>query len=312
VVVLTILAVMLYLYARYSSIQLPTGSHPVCFAFGVIAGLIIIFEALLWLRKKFRTWRIFGSPYIWMKLHIWLGLLSVPLALLHTGFYLGGPLSIALMLVFLLVIASGIYGLILQNTLPVKIFSDVPHETIYSQIDRIICLFRREAENLLRSIQPDFEFKSTIPMYKEMLGDRANPKTEFKANIVGARAIGSKTSHTISPQTLQFIRVEKEDPLIKFSHEQLDLFLSPLLTAESKLISAPVAAKLFADLRKQSDRSLMQMIDHLERLCNERREMITQKKLQYQLHAWLFIHYPLTVVLITLLFIHVIQSVRFW
>jgi hypothetical protein len=41
------------------------------------------------------------------------------------------------MILFLLVIASGVYGLVLQQWLPRKLFEDVPSETIASQINAI-------------------------------------------------------------------------------------------------------------------------------------------------------------------------------
>ena len=71
----------------------PGGGSLPGFVFGVAGGLIIVFEMLLWARKKFRAVRI-GRAKLWMKAHIWLGLLSLPLLVLHSGFaWWNGPLS---------------------------------------------------------------------------------------------------------------------------------------------------------------------------------------------------------------------------
>ena len=58
-----------------------------------------------------------GSAQFWLRVHIWLGLLSVPLALFHSGFRFGGTLEKVFMIVFFVVIASGVYGLALQQVL---------------------------------------------------------------------------------------------------------------------------------------------------------------------------------------------------
>jgi len=81
---------------------------------------------LLWLRKKFRVVRV-GRAKLWMKAHIWLGLLCVPLLVLHSGFR-GWNLALAgiLMAVLLIVIASGVWGLALQQILPTIMLDEIP------------------------------------------------------------------------------------------------------------------------------------------------------------------------------------------
>ena len=54
----TALAVLWYMVAAAGASRLPGGSSPVGFTLGVAAGLIILFEMLLWPRKKFRHGRI--------------------------------------------------------------------------------------------------------------------------------------------------------------------------------------------------------------------------------------------------------------
>ena len=66
---------------------------------GILGSLIMLFEFCCGRRKKVRAWRI-GSARAWMRAHIWLGLLTVPLIVLHSGFSLGGQLSTLLMILF--------------------------------------------------------------------------------------------------------------------------------------------------------------------------------------------------------------------
>ena len=142
--VATVAAVAWYCYASQQQRVLLGGSSFPGLVFGSIAASIIVFEFLLWPRKKLRAWRI-GRAQVWMRAHIWLGLLSVPLALMHTGFHLGGQLSTVLAILFSIVILSGIYGLVMQNVLPRVMLEQLPAETIYSQIDEVSAQFSQDA-----------------------------------------------------------------------------------------------------------------------------------------------------------------------
>ena len=145
------LAVVWFIFASVGQAEWPSGSSLPGFTFGVIGGLICLFEFLIWPRKKLRSWRI-GKVSTWMRAHIWLGLLAVPLLVLHTGFRWGGPFSSTLMTLFLVVIASGVWGLVLQQFLPEKMLKEVPAETIFSQINYVSELMAAEASRLVRSV----------------------------------------------------------------------------------------------------------------------------------------------------------------
>ena len=64
--------------------------------------------------------------------------MSFPLIRFHAGFQLGGPLTMVLMVLFTLVIASGIFGVVLQQFIPRMMLARLPHETIYEQIDSVV------------------------------------------------------------------------------------------------------------------------------------------------------------------------------
>src|SRR5688572_26210111 len=58
-------------------------------AFGLAAFGLMTFAGLLGLRRAFPAWRV-GRPRTWMRGHLWLGLLTVPLVFFHSGFQFGG------------------------------------------------------------------------------------------------------------------------------------------------------------------------------------------------------------------------------
>src|SRR5262249_23469148 len=126
----------------------PTGSSFSLFVFGILGGSICFFEFLLWPRKRWRVLRL-GPTKVWMRAHIWLGLLAVPLLILHSGFYFRTLEATILLVLFLIVIISGVWGLIMQQIIPQRMLAEVPAETVYSQIEHVSNLLVEEADRLV-------------------------------------------------------------------------------------------------------------------------------------------------------------------
>jgi hypothetical protein len=170
VCVATVAAIVLYL-ANFDPEVLPTGIHlpasfiqkpsdhrsvggsPLGLIFGAISFAIFIFAALLSLRKKIPLWRI-GTVQRWLRAHIWLTLLTIPLVILHSGFRLGGPMTTLLMLLYAIVMISGIYGLILQHQMPALMKERLPAETVFEQIPHICAQLAAAAVKMRDSFKP--------------------------------------------------------------------------------------------------------------------------------------------------------------
>ena len=127
----------------------------------------MVFAALLSLRKRFRIWRI-GSARAWMKAHLWLGFLALPMVLFHAAFHARGLLAFILMSLTIIVVFSGIYGAYLQHTLPTRMFREVPYETIYDQIhvirDQLVGEARQHATNVTQVLAPARGAGATVTM----------------------------------------------------------------------------------------------------------------------------------------------------
>jgi hypothetical protein len=141
-----------------SLIQTPTEHHtvggtPLGLAFGAISLGIFVFAALLNLRKKVPLWRV-GTVQRWLRAHIWLTFLTIPLIILHSGFRLGGPMTTLLMALYALVMVSGIYGLVLQHLMPRLMKDRLPAETVFEQIPHICAQLCIAAEKMRDSFKP--------------------------------------------------------------------------------------------------------------------------------------------------------------
>ena len=177
-----------------SLIQTPTEHHtvggtPLGLAFGAISLGIFIFAALLSLRKKIPLWRV-GSVQRWLRAHIWLTFLTIPLIILHSGFRLGGPMTTLLMALYALVMVSGIYGLILQHLMPRLMKERLPAETVYEQIPHIRAQLCVAAEKMRDSFKP-------APLKKPTPGPPA--PSPAKTATAGSAAMASMEGELSTP-----------------------------------------------------------------------------------------------------------------
>lgn len=129
----------------------PRGGSAPGLTFGIAGYALMLYAGLLGARKKVPVWRI-GRAQTWMRGHIWLGLLSLPLILFHGGFAFRGPLTAVLMWLFFIVIASGVLGALIQHYIPRMMTSRVPMETIYEEIPHVRAQLCQEADQLVATV----------------------------------------------------------------------------------------------------------------------------------------------------------------
>jgi hypothetical protein len=147
----TLLTAGLLLGQRGARPDPPAGNTVAGIWFGIAGSACMVFAALLSLLRRVPSWWWIGSRQWWLRGHLWLGLLSGPLILFHSGFHLGGALEIALWILLVLVLLSGIVGLALQQVLPHLMATRLAAEVPYEQIPRLCAELRRRADALVDS-----------------------------------------------------------------------------------------------------------------------------------------------------------------
>lgn len=272
-------------YARVS-VTGPRGDSPMGLIFGIIGFALMIFATLLSLRKKFPVWRI-GRSQTWMRGHLWLGLLSYPLILFHGAFAWGGPLTTTLMWIFTAVIVSGLLGAALQHFMPRLITQRVPMETIYDQIQSVQDQLLREADDLVASIDA---IATKLGIY-------------LAAGSTGAYVVAMPSGGKTPEEAL--------DELRSVYAENIRPFLAVRGAYRHPLYARKNAKGMFTRLRKLTPADLRDVIDDLENVCEEKRDLDRQTRMHRVLYAWLFIHLPLSYALIVLGFIHAVWALRY-
>jgi len=122
--------------------------QPTSFATGYLLVAAIGFLALYNIRKRLPFLPL-GSSTAWLQWHLYIGMATVGVFALHIGAKMPhGPLDLALAVVYLLTVGSGLVGLFLTRTIPVQL-SRVGEEVIYERIPAYRQQVRARARELV-------------------------------------------------------------------------------------------------------------------------------------------------------------------
>jgi hypothetical protein len=283
---LFLLAALAYVPYALFALKAPSGSSVLGLIYGIAGYGLMVFAALLSVRKKFRIWRI-GRAQTWMRGHLWLGLLSYPLIFFHAGFSAGHGLARLLMLILFAVVVSGLIGAAIQHYMPRLMTERVPMETIYDQIDRVQGQLLEEADGLLASLTPE--------------------KNEY--GLI-APASGPADAMTTA-STLIRLSEQSSSKLREMYDESIRPYLAHRGSHRQSMADRPTSKVLFAQLRAVVPESLRTVINDLENICEEKRDLDRQSRLHRVLHGWLLVHIPLAYLLLALGAVHAIMALRY-
>jgi len=290
----------------------PGGGSPPGFAYGVLGGGIILFEMLLWPRKSlWRGWRL-GRTKLWMTAHIWLGLLTLPLLLLHGGFHFNlstSTLAAVLMWLVVMVVGSGIFGLVLQNILPRVMLEQVPAETIYSQIGHILEQYRAEADRLVELTCGRSPVDGGGGDDRAMPGEPAIAAPSF-VSLGSLRTVGRQQGEVVQVG-IEAAWVPGSEALLTSYRDQIEPYLRARSGRRLLLGSPTQATALFQGLKTRLRPEAHPVVNRLADLCNERRQFDLQARLHFWLHSWLGAHVALSVALTLLMLVHAVLALKY-
>jgi hypothetical protein len=312
---LAILAASTIIYVLYAlnAPQGPHGGSTIGLIFGSIGFAFMLFAAFLGARKRVPTWRI-GRAQAWMRGHLWLGFLALPMILFHGGFHFGGTLTRVLLWLLIVTVLSGVFGAALQHYLPHVMTSDVPLETIYDEIAHVRSLLREEADRAVESICGSLGLSNA----SREDGQRAGGFTALRT--MAASAVPLRTSAAVSagasaavaaaPEII-LLSEEEGAPLRRFYVQEMRPFLENPKQRGQRLGGAQKAASAFAGLRTLLPAAGHAALDDLSDICDEARQLRRQERLHHWLHDWLLLHIPLSLALILLGAVHALMALRY-
>lgn len=120
----------------------PNGGSAYGYTLGTIGVLLILWLTMLGVRKRAMT-RGRWSLKAWTSAHVYLGLSLVVVATLHTGFQFGWNVHTLAYALMILVILSGVYGIVVYATLPQELGASRSEMTRPQMIDAVMKIDRQ-------------------------------------------------------------------------------------------------------------------------------------------------------------------------
>lgn len=117
--------------------------------FGAFAAGLLLLEELYALRRRLRA-RPFKTAQNWLQVHVYGGILMGLFVLIHAGFrWPAGAFGWCLLGLSGVTTVSGLVGVFLQKTVPVRLTSGLGVEAIYERIPELTGRLRTEAEQMV-------------------------------------------------------------------------------------------------------------------------------------------------------------------
>ncbi len=298
-----------YLMYVYLSPNGPTAGSLPGLVFGFAGTGVIVFECLISLRKKYPA-SPFGRVSVWLRAHIWLGLLSFLLILYHSGMQWGEGLASALMWLFLVITLSGVFGVALQNYLPRRMKELVTRETLYDQIPHLIRELRIESLERVEFITADLGLDEEAPEFGRAGGVKLLFEEKQRAGVAErlqaeARRRKAAPQIEIDENARESLGAHYREEIRPFLYDAPSKFSRELFATAQKLKA------YFDHLRTIMPVAAKTVLDDLESICEERRQLAVQQRMHRWLHGWLFVHVPLSMAFLVLTGIHAVVSLRY-
>lgn len=154
---------------------------------GWILTAVMVAQLLFHIRKKLPASPL-GRAATWLKMHVYLGYVTIAVFLFHTSFSMPETtLEWALWGLFVLVVASGLVGLYLTNSVPGKLQQQHGEQITFDQIPTVrLNLFREVDALVLETVTPDGSSEVSDFYVNRLRGYFRKPQ-HLRAHLRGSR-----------------------------------------------------------------------------------------------------------------------------
>ena len=264
---------------RISAPSPPNGGTWLGYTLGGIGAALILWLTALGVRKRSYSSSL-GTLRGWTSAHIYLGLALIVVATLHTGFQFGWNLHTLCYVLMLIVIASGIFGMVVYLRYPQVMSSNragIKPDVLLEEINDLDQRALRIANEMPRRF-----------------GD------VLRSNREGTR-VGGSTRAILGGHDLSTIAL----PTAGGTPQQV-----------SNSEQAALLDWLGDELARSTDGELTKRIGDLLSVVATRRNQLRRLRRDAQirgwLEIWLYVHVPVTLALIGTLIAHVVSVFLYW
>lgn len=267
-------------YAIHSPRVPPNGATWLGYTLGTIGALLILWLMLLGVRKR-RYSSTSGTVKGWLSAHVYLGLALVIVATLHTGFQFGWNLHTLAYTLMCIVIASGIFGVLLYWRYPSVMSEARGNQT---------------SAELLKTLA---EFDNQLQRAAEKLPTEAT--AVISSSIAGTR-LGGKPWQLISSKDRSEVAlpIGKNGKLKRINNSEQQPAITWL---------ADVMAASNEPTRRGDYQAALTLLSNRQALLQKLRDY---SRVQAMLQVWLALHIPLSFGLLAALVSHIIVVFFYW
>jgi len=191
-------------YALIDQEPRPNGGSWYGYTLGTIGLLLIVWLSLLGIRKR----KISAGAWslkAWTSAHVYLGLALIVVGTLHTGFQIGWNVHTLAYVLMLIVIITGIYGVIVYATLPAALSSNRTEMTRAQMLEALTALDRQlesaaqpldrqQSDLVIAALQQDVFYGGALA---RITGAYPGCKTTRALKQIGAGAGPAERVHTL-------------------------------------------------------------------------------------------------------------------
>jgi hypothetical protein len=184
-------------------------------------------------------------------------------------------MTTGLLVLYGIVMLSGFYGLALQQVIPKQMMERLSREVIYDQIPYLRKMLAESATRLREELAAAQPPDATAPRIPSFAGGAAAALAVARPDIVETR--------------VTLVEVLDRDVLP---------YLRSRAASRSKLRHRQISENIFRMLRLSVVEEYRTRVDEMRVWCDDRRQMDLQETMQHWLHYWLFVHVPLSMLLL--------------
>jgi hypothetical protein len=257
----------------------PNGGTWMGYTLGTVAALLILW--LTWYGVRKRHYRSgMGTVKGWLSAHVYLGGALLVVATLHTGFQFGLNVHTLAYVLMVLVIASGVYGVVAYVRFPARISVNRDGRDREALLKDIVIVDQRCME-LADSIGDPVRqlVASSIEQFRIGGGPWKQLRARDSSRVQEPGTTGGSTS--------------RANPL------------------QSRLLYL-LAGELSRCRDPQQAGRLQELIDQIGLKRQATRRLLADIRMQGLLEIWLYVHVPLTTALLAALTAHVIAVFTYW
>jgi hypothetical protein len=252
-------------YLIYRSQIPPSGGTLMGLSYGILSFGVILLLMYYGIRKR-TYYSAAGNVQAWLSSHVYLGLLSLLLIPLHSGFHFAADIHTLAFVLLVIVVASGGYGAYLYLTLP------------------------------------------------EQFG-------QFGAEVIGVGADSVDTEHNRIVQQMRSLSAGKSAALVGICEAEIQRGQAGKYAGWRLLVQRRIASSAASTLQEFQNyltdvpTTEREELQQLASLATRKRELehrvLAQMRLKNLLEVWLYIHLPVSVMMLITVLIHIFTVVYY-